>query len=325
MGGPGKVVGNTLKGFDLIGQRYVVNRYPADYEWNWVHDSEEGFVEVALVRRPFVFGPNLVSLPGHLPTVRPRLRDGCVCLCHAAWAVERWRLLGFSECRLASWYAGIDTEAFRVTRDARESNRHVLVYYKRRHPALLEQVLEILRDRRLQPEVIRYGSYDEEQYRTALSRCSFGVWLGQHETQGIALLEALSSGLPLIVLDAVRHTDRYGEDHMSLPPVVDQIETTSAPLFDERCGVKIRSASELGAALDMMAEERARFASRQFVLEKASVAVSASKIQALFAALPPCDTPRSEERGRPFAMSATGRCLLVASRAVRRARRLGAR
>ena len=37
--GPDKVFINTCKGFELIGQPYVVNRNLSDYSWNWIHDS----------------------------------------------------------------------------------------------------------------------------------------------------------------------------------------------------------------------------------------------------------------------------------------------
>jgi hypothetical protein len=52
--------------------------------------------------------------------------------------------------------------------------------------------------------------YKEADYTHALRTASWGIWLGQHESQGYAFQEALSMGVPLIVLDATSMRDEGG-------------------------------------------------------------------------------------------------------------------
>jgi len=51
-------------------------------------------------------------------------------------------------------------------------------------------------------EELRYGSYEESDYRRALSRCRAMIFLCQHESQGIAYQEPLASGVPVFAWTA---------------------------------------------------------------------------------------------------------------------------
>lgn len=78
----------------------------------------------------------------------------------------------------------------------------VLVYFKERHPSLLQMVQAALD--RMGGHIIRvvsYGSYSEEEYKANLRWAHFGVWVGRHESQGFACLEASLMNLPLAVWD----------------------------------------------------------------------------------------------------------------------------
>lgn len=309
--GPRKVFENACKGLELIGQPYVVNRSLSDYSWNWIHDSLEGLSEVSVLGKPAVLGPNIVVLPKDLPKFRPKLKS-CIYLHPSEWAVNLWRQLGFTECQLLAWPVGIDYESFDVSRK-NVINDQVMVYHKQRDPVLLVEVLRVLRKNNLTPVVLTYGDYTEEQYLEALSKSSFGVWLGCHESQGIALQEALAAGLPLIVIDAKSLFDTYAPKTYNFPSSLKSFRTTSAPYFDQQCGLIIDGIDELDWAINEVKEGINDFNPKVYIKETLSLEVSARKLVNIFSHLRVDDRMTHKHKeivGKPFSVSLRTKVLL---------------
>ena len=109
--GPRKVLDNTCKGFDEIGQPYVINKSMSKYRWNWVHDSIRAILVAGFARIPIVAGPNIVVMPDDLPKIRVMLKNS-IYLHPSEWVVRLWREAGFTECKLVAWPAGIDCDEF---------------------------------------------------------------------------------------------------------------------------------------------------------------------------------------------------------------------
>lgn len=296
--GPTKVFKNTCKGLELIGQPYVLNQKISNYSWNWIHDSHEALVETAVLGKPAVLGPNIVVLPKDLPKFRPRLNKKCIYLHPSEWAVNVWRQIGFTECRLMSWPAGIDTELFEVNRDNVVDDQ-VMIYFKERDPVLLELVIKNVNECGLVPHVIIYGKYNEDQYKKILSKCSFGIWLGRQESQGIALQEALSAGLPLIVVDAPSLFDTFAPKTYKFPYFLKSFRTTSAPYFDQRCGIIIDSIDDLNEAIEKVKHQMSFFDPKAFVREELSLEASAEKLVNIFSMLE-LDSPQEQKNIKPL-------------------------
>ena len=138
--------------------------------------------------------------------------------------------------RVAVWPVGIETDRW-TPAPSDQKSVDFLIYDKIRwdrgrvNEALVEPILAILRRRGLTYETLRYGSYRPEDYRVALSQSRAMLFLCEHETQGLAYQEAMSSGVPILAWDPGLWLDawrfRYGE---AIVPA------TSVPYFDERCG-----------------------------------------------------------------------------------------
>lgn len=92
---------------------------------------------------------------------------------------------------------GVEVERFVPSN--RPKTLDVLLYFKYRHPSLLEIARAGLRDRGLDFEEVSYGSYREEEYVEKLGRARTVLWIGCHESQGFALQEAMSCDVPLLL------------------------------------------------------------------------------------------------------------------------------
>jgi glycosyltransferase involved in cell wall biosynthesis len=280
IGGPNKVIDNALKGLSLIRYPFVLNRDIRDYHFNWIHDSSKGLIEVGLKKIPAIIGPNIAVLPEDLPKFRLPLKN-CIYLHPSEWCVRVWEEAGFTECLLKSWPVGIDTNEFCNVRDKKEGN-YVMIYLKRRDRRLLNLAFSIVKRKGLDPVVVEYGSYTEEYYKNVLSKSLFGIWLGISESQGIGLQEALSSGLPLIVCDVNSLFESSDVNDYLFPEKFRSFKPTSAPYFNEQCGIIIKDFSKLEETLDVMLTNLSVYRPRDFILQNLSLEKQARELVSFF-------------------------------------------
>lgn len=281
VGGPHKVIENTIKGFRKAGIEYVVNQDIRDYKHNWIHDSSKSLLDAAFYKLPVVLGPNIVVLPKDLPGLRPKLTNS-IYLVPSNWSKEVWKVSGFTECPIYSWPVGIDVDAFNLNRSMAKNHNNVMIYFKRRDEKLLEGTKEILKRKGLNPIVIKCGSYTEDQYKEVLAKCIFGIWIGISESQGIALQEALASNLPLIVNDCRSLFEKNADMSYKFPPELSSIISTSAPYFDETCGIVIQDNSKIESSIEELILNLDFYKPREFIQKNLSLEKQAFELVSLF-------------------------------------------
>lgn len=271
MSGPGKVFHNLAKGLRLIDYPYVVNKRFDATQRLWIHDDTTALRQVRPGAAHVVVGPNLYVMPAEVPS---GLRlAGALYLHPCAWAKELWEAAGFRACPIECWPVGVDTDEFRPSHP-RDRDLDVLVYHKQRDAAELEEILAMLRLSQLTHAVVVYGRYREEDYKQALSRASFVVWHGRHESQGLALQEAMASDVPILLCDVARLAD--AREEYTFPEEFRDWPATAAPYFDETCGVRISDLSELPGAIREMRENLRMYAPRDYVRRNLSLAGQAA-------------------------------------------------
>jgi hypothetical protein len=140
---------------------------------------------------------------------------------------------------LSVWPVGIDSDLWQpVTRNHKVVD--VLLYDKVRwehehyEATLIRPIRNCLERSACSYRVIRYGSYVDEDFRSALAQSRVMIFLCEHETQGIAYQQALSSGVPVMAWDrgGIWRDPGYFPHKVIFEPV------TSVPYWDERCGMK---------------------------------------------------------------------------------------
>lgn len=284
IGGPKKVVYNTIKAFESIGQPFVLNRQIHHYKYNWVHDSVAALLDIALGKRSAILGPNIVQIPSAFPKLMPSLQ-GCLYLIHSNWHQKVWdHLSGKNTVKTVIWPVGIEIDNYLTIKASRKLNtRKVLVYFKGRTQNTYNSVLQTLASLGLEISVIICGNYNEDEYRKALLENSFCVWVGIPETQGIAMQEAMAAGMPIIVLDSKSpFEDSVGKSLKYYPQSVSSIESTSATYFDDSCGLRINNVSHLVEAIDEVLTNYNRFDPSDYIAKNLSLPKSAQRLINLF-------------------------------------------
>jgi glycosyltransferase involved in cell wall biosynthesis len=275
--GPYKVFANLVKGLDKIGYPYVINRDLNARRRLWIHDDVTALRYTNYSRAFKVVGPNLFVMPRDIP---PEIDlHGALYLHPSEWAKRVWERVGFDACPIEAWPVGIDTEMFRPS-VRKPSAPRVMVYHKKRNPQELSHVFEVLHEMGLPYTLLIYGEYHESEYVEVLKETTFIIWHGCHESQGIALLEALACDVPVLVCDATRLSQARGS--YPFDELVKDFPVTSAPYFDDTCGVKITDLSDLKSSLEFMLDNLDGFASREYVLRNLSLEKRARAFVALW-------------------------------------------
>lgn len=244
-GGHERVFLNLCKGLDRLGVNYRVN----DYQYALRHPDEiVGIIGKPFVldkyawRNPIVFGASGYSHPID-DLELPRRRPVRKVLVPGDWSKEMFA--PYWGDLVEVWPTGIDTELWSPV-DATAKSVDVLLYDKVhwRHDELEANLIGPVREglRRAGRSVreIRYGHYREEEFRAALGQCRTMVFLCEHETQGIAYQQALSSGVPIYAWER----GGFWQDPSYYPDRVRHAPVSSVPYWDDRCGHKFVDAVE---------------------------------------------------------------------------------
>ncbi|MES2353803.1 MAG: hypothetical protein V4568_05225 [Pseudomonadota bacterium] len=278
VGGQIKVFQNLVKGLDKIGYSYVVNRRLDACEKLWIHDDVRA---LPLIKKlppeiKVVVGPNLYVMPRDMPK-RLDLRRATY-LHPCAWAADIWKAHGFDLCPLRSWPVGIDTDMFSPV--PHEDRKQVLIYHKHRDPAELEKLKSIVNALGMKHEVIVYGAYKQEDYLRALGQSKYVIWHGRHESQGIALQEALARDIPILLWDVATFEQFWvgGGGCYLFTESEKRFPVTAAPYFDSSCGIKIGSIDEMVSAIGRMENEWSTFKPRDFVVKNLSLEKQAREL-----------------------------------------------
>lgn len=260
---------NLCAGLDRLGIRYRVNDYR--------HIQKNPDELACILGRPFVlkrikwqnpilFGPACYDHPIDQPNLM-KLFDIKQVLVPGAWYVDMCRPYWNN---VKAWPVGIDTDVWKPSPD-RSKSFDVLLYDKVRwehdrfDADLIEPIRSHLRKNGLSVLEMRYGSYKEAEFLDALSRCRTMIFLCEHESQGIAYQQALSSGVPIMAWD------RGGtwQDPKYYPDKVVCGSVTSVPYWDSRCGMKFRDAEQFRDQWSTFwrASQSGRFDPRAFILD----------------------------------------------------------
>ncbi len=277
--GPKGVLLNAIKSFERLGYPYCINRSLDATSQLWIQNDLIALRKAAKMKLKAIVGPNLYVFPRQIPT--DINMSNFIYVHPSSWVIGNWKYFGFNRCPLESWPVGIDTELFKERQKPEDGI--VLVYLKKRSPEELFFLKKTLEYLKIRYEIITYGSYKMEYYVDKLQNTKYIIWLGCAESQGLALEEALSMNVPVLVWDVLRfgHCDLlsqkgYTKDELDYPNV------TSAYYFDDRCGIKVKDKECIKKFIAKMEATWYQFNPREYVIESLNLEKQGKELIELF-------------------------------------------
>jgi len=262
--GPGKVVKNLITGLTSLGVKVYRNTF-LKYTGILQNYPLLELKETALI------GPNNFVLPSECnPLVWEKKRH---IVAPSKWIRDKYLTQLDSKHKVYVWPVGIDTDRFVSGKNDKKID--CLIYYKLAPlPKIkgggfhLMSLLRRLIDKGITFKEIIYGKYNEEELIEVAQSSRFCVVISSTETQGIAYQEILSMNVPIYVVDCnITHQFEPNE----CPGA------TSAPYFDDRCGIKHPDLSRFDEFLDRLD----KFSPREYILENLTLKKCASEYLSL--------------------------------------------
>lgn len=173
------------------------------------------------------------------------------------------------------WNAGIETDIWKDTKNEKKSI-DVLVYDKIRWdreiliPLILDPIIKVLKKQNLTYCILPYGNITHDEYKKLLNKSRSMIFLCEHETQGMAYQEALSSNLPILAWDPGYWVDPIWKVYADKP-----IPATSVPYFSDKCGERFKMIGDFEKKFKIFWEKIDLYKPREYVKEKLSMYKSA--------------------------------------------------
>lgn len=222
----------------------------------------------------FIFGPHFSIFPerNHMDIISEK---NVIYIQPSNWARDEWKNNSLCKnLRIESLPFGVDTIKFNEIIPY-ENRTKVFVYYKRRHPEELTQLMEFLKINNINVDIFSYTTkYNESDYIDCLQNSKFGIWLGSHESQGFALQEALACNVPLLVWNVKSMNQEYNSNFSN-------ISATSIPYWDKRCGESFEDISQMSEKFTIFINNLNLYKPREFILENLTMEICEKKLMEL--------------------------------------------
>lgn len=237
MNGPHKVVDNLIK--SLIQEKidYAINEEKYDHNFLIQYDAIAHEKHSKIEQETTIIGPQVWLFDGYGQFLIENQNYYKKLIAPSQWVKNKFiDKFNLPEEKITIWPVGI--EEFN---NVREPSYDCLIYFKRRDVSELSAVKKFLLGRGLSYQMVEYGGYDEVGFRNLVNQAKFCFLINGTESQGIAVQEIMSMGVPIITWDLKEWLDQ-GEAY--------RVPATSVPFWDERCGERFYSIDKLEETFD---------------------------------------------------------------------------
>lgn len=205
--------------------------------------------------KTLIVGPNILNNPSEYDHIlgSPEI-DWYIAPCN--WArdcncQEEPRIAN----KTAIWYAGVDTDFWQPQQEKHET-KTMLVYWKTEPEEFCVEIETMLHTYGWKTIRVRYGSYNQEQYKEILQRVDAVAFVSVSESQGIALAECWAMNVPTLVWNpgTAFIYNRY-------------LPVSSAPYLTSETGCMWQTVAEFEVLINNFEHMRNQFSPRQWVTE----------------------------------------------------------
>ena len=232
MNGPHKVVKNLLMSLDQEKIEYAINeeKYEHNFllQYNDIAHEKHSKIELDTC----IIGPQVWLFDTYGQFLIEHQDYNKKMIAPSQWVKDKFiNKFNLPENKISVWPVGIET-----FNNERDITYDCLIYFKRREQKELDAVKQFLDSKNLTYKMVEYGGYGEDGFKDLVNQAKFCFLINGTESQGIAVQEIMSMGVPIIAWDIKEWLDQ-GEAY--------RVPATSIPYWDERCGEVFFNIDEL--------------------------------------------------------------------------------
>ena len=232
MNGPHKVVDNLIKSLDQEKIEYAINeeKYEHNFllQYNDIAHEKHSKMELDTC----IIGPQVWLFDTYGQFLIEHQDYYKKMIAPSQWVKDKFiNKFNLPENKISVWPVGIET-----FNNERDITYDCLIYFKRREQKELHAVKEFLDSKNFTYKMVEYGGYGEDGFKNLVNKAKFCFLINGTESQGIAVQEIMSMGVPIIAWDIKEWLDQ-GEAF--------RVPATSIPYWDERCGEVFFNIDEL--------------------------------------------------------------------------------
>ena len=232
MNGPHKVVKNLLMSLDQEKIDYAINeeKYEHNFllQYNDIAHEKHSKMELDTC----IIGPQVWLFDTYGQFLIEHQDYYKKMIAPSQWVKDKFiNKFNLPENKISVWPVGIET-----FNNKRNITYDCLIYFKRRDQKELDAVKQFLDIKNLTYKMVEYGGYGEDGFKQLVNSAKFCFLINGTESQGIAVQEIMSMGVPIIAWDIKEWLDQ-GEAY--------RVPATSIPYWDERCGEVFFNIDEL--------------------------------------------------------------------------------
>jgi len=223
MNGPHKVVDNLIKSLDQEKIDYTINEEKYEHNFLVQYDATAHEKHSRIEQDTTIIGPQVWMFDGYGQFLIENQNYYKKIIAPSQWVKDKFiNKFNLPENKISVWPVGIET-----FNNERDITYDCLIYFKRREQKELDAVKHFLDNKNLTYKMVEYGGYGEDGFRQLVNSAKFCFLINGTESQGIAVQEIMSMGVPIIAWDIKEWLDQ-GEAY--------RVPATSIPYWDERCG-----------------------------------------------------------------------------------------
>ena len=269
MNGPHKVVDNLIKSLNQEKIDYAINEEKYEHNFLVQYDATALDKHSKIEQDTTIIGPQVWMFDGYGQFLIENQNYYKKIIAPSEWVKNKFiTKFNLPEDKLAVWPVGI--EEFNNIRDV---NYDCLIYFKRRDQSELDAVKKFLVSNGLSYRMVEYGTYGEDGFKQLVNSAKFCFLINGTESQGIAVQEIMSMGVPIIAWDIKEWLDQ-GEAY--------RVPATSIPYWDERCGEVFFNIDNLEVTFSKFYATLDQYDPKSFIRDNLSFSKTVEQLMEIF-------------------------------------------
>lgn len=202
-----------------------------------------------------IAGPNICVLPTDIGNTFANKEIDKI-ITPSKWVTKSYiKNLPTIKTKITEWPAGINSKFW--CPDDKVIKKNILIYIKK--PFNIKKISEyinILNQKKINYKIIKYGFYNPKIYLRLLQNAKYSIFFSISESQGIAMLESWSVGVPSLI---------YKNNYIIYKE--NKIICDTSPYLTKETGLKFNSINDFKEKLMLIEQNYKNYQSRNWVLK----------------------------------------------------------